>query len=121
MDKINLKQKFELFDEHWTPKIVGEANGQYVKLAKAKGDMVWHKHDKEDELFLVVKGKLTIQLRDRDIELREGEVFIVPKGVEHRPFAVEETHFLMIEPKTTAHTGEVESELTVPLEQQEWI
>lgn len=121
MDKVNLEQKFELFNKHWTPKIIGEANGQYVKLAKAQGEMVWHKHDNEDELFLVVKGKLTIQLRERDIELEEGELFIVSKGVEHKPVADKETHFLMIEPKTTSHTGDVESELTVGIEKQEWL
>lgn len=119
MKKISLKQKFSLFAEYWTPKIVGELNGQYVKLAKLKGKFVWHKHEDEDEMFLVVKGSLNIELQDREIKLEEGEFFIVPKGVEHRPHADEEVHMLLFEPKTTAHTGDVKSELTV--EKLEWI
>ena len=121
MSKVNLEQKFSLFSEHWTPKIVGESNEQYIKLAKTQGEMIWHKHDEEDELFLVVKGKLTIQMRDGDIELNAGEFYVVPKGVEHCPRSAEETHILLIEPKTTAHTGETVSERTVPTEKQEWI
>lgn len=121
MKKVNLQEKFALFNEHWTPKIVGEANGQYVKLAKTSGEMVWHKHDAEDELFLVVKGKLIIQMRDGDVELSAGEFYIVPKGVEHCPRADEETHVLLIEPKSTLHTGALESEMTVAIERQEWI
>jgi mannose-6-phosphate isomerase-like protein (cupin superfamily) len=119
MDKVNLRQKFKLFDEYWTPKIVGELNGQYVKLVKVRGEFVWHKHDNEEELFLVVKGSLTIKLRDRDIELDEGEFYIVPKSIEHKPFAREEAHLLMFEPKSTEHTGDVKNELTI--EKQEWI
>ena len=121
MNKINLQEKFSLFNEYWNPKIVGEANGQYIKLAKAQGEMIWHKHENEDELFLVVKGKLIIQLRDGNVELENGEIFIVPKGIEHKPIANEETHFLMFEPKTTTHTGEVESEITIPIEKQKWL
>lgn len=122
MNKVNLEQKFSLFSEQWTPKIVGEANDQYIKLAKTQGEMIWHKHDEEDELFLVVKGKLTIQLRGgEDVELNAGEFYIVPKGVEHCPRSEEETHILLIEPKSTAHTGETVSERTVPTEKQEWI
>ena len=119
MKKVILNQKFELFDELWTPKIVGELNGQYVKLVKTQGEFVWHKHDNEDELFLVVKGTLSIRLRDRDIDLSEGEFYIVPKGVEHKPFAEQEAHILMFEPKSIQHTGGVKSELTV--EKLEWI
>jgi mannose-6-phosphate isomerase-like protein (cupin superfamily) len=119
--KVNLKEKFSLFSEHWTPKIVGEANNQFIKLAKTQGEMIWHKHDGEDELFLVIKGKLMIQMRDETVELGEGEFYVVPKGVEHCPRADEETHILLIEPKTTLHTGAVESEMTVPVENQEWI
>lgn len=119
MKKVSLKQKFSLFTEYWTPKIVGELNGQYVKLAKLKGEFVWHKHEGEDEMFLVVKGSLNIELPDREIKLDEGEFFIVPKGVEHKPHADEEVHLLLFEPKTTAHTGDVKSKLTV--EKLEWI
>ena len=119
MEKINLKEKFSLFDEYWTPKIVGELNGQYVKLAKVKGEMVWHKHDEEDELFLIIKGSLTIKLREKDVELNEGDVFIVPKGVEHLPVAKDEVHLLLFEPKSTAHTGNVKSHLTK--DKIEWI
>lgn len=121
MDKVNLAHKFTLFNEHWTPKIVGETNEQYVKLAKAQGETVWHQHAHEDELFLVVSGTLHIHLRDGVVALSPGELYIVPKGVEHKTAATEEAHFLMIEPKTTAHTGDVASAMTVPLDQQVWI
>ena len=119
--KVNLEQKFGLFNEHWTPKIVEETNGQYVKIAKAQGDMIWHSHELEDELFIVFKGCLSIHFRDRVIELNPGELFVVPKGTEHRTSALEETHFMMIEPKNTAHTGTIHSEQTVALENQERI
>src|SRR5215208_5461002 len=121
MNKINLKEKFELFSDQWSPKIVGEVGDQYIKLAKVQGEFVWHKHDNEDELFMVVKGKLTIKMRDGDVELNVGELFVVPKGIEHCPVAEEETHIILLEPKATAHTGEVESDITVPVEKQEWI
>jgi mannose-6-phosphate isomerase-like protein (cupin superfamily) len=110
MEKVNLKEKFTLFNELWTPKIVGELNGQYIKIAKTKGNFVWHKHDSEDEFFLVVEGSLTIRLRDRDIPLHEGEFFIVPRGVEHMPVSEEEAHVLVFEPIATLHTGDVKSE-----------
>lgn len=113
MEKVNLAQKFSLFDEHWTPKIVGELNGQHVKLAKLKGEFVWHEHEEEDELFMVIKGRLVISLRDRDIALEVGELFIVPRGVEHCPVADEEVQVLMFEPISTLHTGNVRSEKTV--------
>jgi mannose-6-phosphate isomerase-like protein (cupin superfamily) len=121
MSKSNLQEKFALFSEHWTPKIIGEANGQYVKLAKGRGELIWHSHEHEDELFLVIQGKLTIQLRDGEVELGPGEMFIVPKGVEHCPRATEETHILLIEPQSTQHTGAVKHELTVEIAKQEWI
>ena len=113
MDKINLAEKFSLFADHWSPKIVGELNDSYVKVVKLKGEFVWHHHEKEDELFLVVKGKLLIRLRDRDLWLQEGEFVIIPKGVEHLPVAEEEAHVLLLEPKTTLNTGNVRSERTL--------
>ena len=113
MHKVNLSEKFGLFDEYWSPKIVGELNGQYVKLAKLKGEFVWHHHEAEEELFLVVQGRLVIKLRERDVVLEPGEFFIVPQGVEHRPIAEQETHVLLFEPKSTRHTGSVKTERTV--------
>lgn len=113
MEKVNLAQKFGLFNDHWSPKIVGELNGQQVKLAKLHGEFVWHHHEDEDELFLVVKGQLTMKLRDGDIVLNEGEFLIVPRGVEHMPVALEEVHVLLFEPKGTLNTGNVEGEMTV--------
>ncbi len=113
MEKVNLHEKFNLFKELWTPKIVAELNGQYVKLAKTKGDFVWHKHDDEDEFFLLIHGTLTIKLRDRDIRLDPGEFLIVPRGIEHMPVSEEEAHVLVFEPKETKHTGDVKSEITV--------
>ncbi len=113
MDKVNLAEKFSLFTDHWSPKIVGELNDSYVKVVKLKGEFVWHHHEKEDELFLVVKGKLLIRLRDRDLWLQEGEFVIIPKGVEHLPVAEEEAHVLLLEPKTTLNTGNVRSERTL--------
>lgn len=113
MEKVNLTEKFDLFDEYWSPKIVGELNGQYVKLAKLKGEFVWHHHEAEDELFLVVKGRLIIKLREKDVILEEGEFFIVPRGIEHKPVAEEEVHALLFEPASTLHTGNVRTERTV--------
>jgi mannose-6-phosphate isomerase-like protein (cupin superfamily) len=113
MDKVNLVQKFSLFQDYWSPKIVGELNDSYVKLVKLKGEFVWHHHETEDELFLVVKGSLLIKLRDRDIFLEEGEFVVIPKGVEHLPIADEEAHVLLLEPKTTLNTGNVRDEKTI--------
>lgn len=113
MEKVNLVQKFGLFDEVWSPKIVGELNGQYVKLAKLQGGFIWHCHEDEDELFLVVKGRLIMKLRDGDVELNEGEFLIVPRGVEHKPVALEEAHVLLFEPKETLNTGNVQGVMTV--------
>ena len=113
MNKVNLVQKFSLFQDYWSPKIVGELNDSYIKLVKFKGEFVWHHHETEDELFLVVKGSLLIKLRDRDIFLEEGEFVIIPKGVEHLPIADEEAHVLLLEPKTTLNTGNISNERTV--------
>jgi len=113
MDVVNLARKFALFSDHWSPKIVGDLNDSYIKLAKLKGEFLWHAHEHEDELFLVVKGRLLIKLRDRDLWLDEGELVVIPKGVEHLPVAEEEVHVLLLEPKTTRHTGDVESERAV--------
>lgn len=112
MSSINLKEKLDLFQEQWTPKIIGELNGQHVKLAKLEGEFVWHDHKNEDELFYVIKGQLILELRDQTITLNEGEMYIVPKGVEHKPIAKEEVHVLLFEPAMIKHTGEVEHELT---------
>src|SRR5437870_6032420 len=101
MRSVNLAEKFRQFDDHWSPKIAGEINDSYVKLVKVKGEFVWHNHDNEDELFLVIKGRLLIKFRDHEIFLSEGEFLIVPKGVEHCPVAEEEAHILLLEPKAT--------------------
>jgi len=113
MNKVNLGEAFSLFSEHWQPRIAGELNDSYVKLAKLKGEFVWHHHEAEDELFLVVAGALTIRLRDGDIVLHPGEFAIIPRGVEHCPAAEEEAQVLMLEPKSTLNTGNVENERTV--------
>ncbi len=118
MEKVCLNDKFQLFEQYWTPKIVGELNDSYVLLAKLKGELFWHQHEAEDELFLVIKGKLLLKLRDRDILLEEGEFFIVPKGVEHLPIAEDEVHVLLLEPKSTKHTGNVVNERTVTAYEQ---
>ena len=120
-DKVNLADKFAKFDALWTPKLVGELNENYVKLARGEGELDWHAHDNEDEFFLVVEGHLDIHLRDRVISLDPGEFYVVPKGVEHRPVAVEGTQILLIEPKETLHTGGRETAQTVAIEDQEWI
>jgi mannose-6-phosphate isomerase-like protein (cupin superfamily) len=119
VEKVNLIEKFALFDEQWTPKIVGELNGQYVKLAKLKGEFVWHHHEAEDEMFFVVNGSLKMRLPEREVTVGAGEFLIVPRGVEHCPVADEEVHVLLFEPKSTAHTGNVQSEMTV--EEMDWI
>ena len=107
MDKINIAEKFSQFDTHWDPKVIGELNGQHVKIAKLKGEFVWHQHEHEDELFLVIKGQLLVKFRDKDITLNEGDMLIIPKGVEHLPIAEEEVHLLMFEPVGTLNTGNV--------------
>ena len=117
MDKVNLAQKFSLFSEHYSPKIVGEVNDAYVKLAKLQGDFMWHHHDTEDELFFVVKGALRMKIREngaeREVVIQPGEFIIIPHGVEHFPSADEETHILLLEPKSTLNTGNLENERTL--------
>ncbi len=121
MNTVNIHEKFNLFSENWTPKIIGELNGQQVKLAKLKDEFVWHSHENEDELFLVFKGTLIMEFRDRTETVREGEMIIVSKGVEHFPRTEngEEVWVMLVEPAETKHTGEVEHEKTV--HDQEWI
>jgi mannose-6-phosphate isomerase-like protein (cupin superfamily) len=113
METVNLAEKFRRFSDHWSPKIVGELNDSYVKLVKLKGEFVWHHHDVEDELFLVVKGRLLLRFRDRDVWVNEGEFAIVPRGVDHLPIAPEEVHVVLIEPRSTLNTGNVRNERTV--------
>ncbi len=113
MNKVNLSEKFAAFSEYWHPKIVGEINDSYIKLAKLKGEFVWHLHENEDEMFMVIKGSLTLRLRGEEIVLNEGEFFVVPRGVEHMPVAAEEVHVLLLEPKTTLNTGNVKNERTL--------
>lgn len=118
IEVINLADKFTKFTDPWHPRIVGELNDSYVKLVKVKGEFVWHHHENEDELFLVIRGRLCIQLRDGDRWVNEGEFIIIPRGVEHRPVAEEECHLLLLEPKSTVNTGNVQNERTVDAE---WI
>jgi mannose-6-phosphate isomerase-like protein (cupin superfamily) len=113
VEKVNVERKFAAFDERWKPKIAGELNGQYVKLVKFLGEFVWHHHDEEDELFLVVKGRFRMEFRDMDVWIEEGEFIVVPRGVEHRPVAEEEAHVLLFEPASTLNTGNVRDERTV--------
>jgi mannose-6-phosphate isomerase-like protein (cupin superfamily) len=116
--KINLKEKFGLFDEHWSPKIIAGLNDSFVKLVKVKGEFIRHRHEKEDELFLVVRGSLTVRLRNQDLTLKEGELVVIPKGMEHKPIAVDEVQLLLLEPKTTVNTGNIRNEKTTA---SEWI
>ncbi len=119
MKVINLIEKFSKFNDHWSPKIIGELNGQQVKLAKLKGEFVWHDHANEDELFLIIKGTLKIEFRGKTATLKEGEMIIVPRGVEHNPVAEEEVWALLFEPASTKHTGDVDHERTV--KELDWI
>lgn len=113
MDKVNIKEKFGLFTDYFSPKIVGELNGQHVKLVKFQSPFVWHHHDNEDEMFLVVKGRFKMEFRDKDVWIEEGEFIIVPRGTEHRPVAEEEVYVILFEPASTLNTGNVENEMTV--------
>ncbi len=113
MDKVNIAQKFSQIQEYWKPYIAGELNGQLVKLDKLKGEFVWHHHENEDEMFLVVKGRFRMELRDRQIWLEEGEFLVVPRGVEHRPVAEEEAWIVLFEPASTLNTGNVQNEMTL--------
>ena len=115
---VNLKEKFSLISEQWTPKIVGELNDSYVKLVKVEGEFVWHHHEKEDELFFVVKGTLIIRLREKDLEIHEGEFVIIPNGLEHLPVADDEVWIMLLEPKATSNTGNIKNNRTV---EAEWI
>ncbi len=110
VEAVNLAQKLALFQEYWSPKVVGELNDNYLKVVKLKGEFVWHKHDDADELFLVLQGRLVIRLRDQDITLNEGDIVVVPRGVEHQPFAEDEVHALLIEPKSVVNTGDADDE-----------
>ncbi len=113
MDKVNIEEKLSQFNDYWQPKIIGELNGQYVKLAKLKGEFVWHQHEKEDEMFMVIKGRLLIKLRDHDVILNPGEFFIIPRGVEHIPIADEEVQVMLFEPKSVINTGNIQDERTL--------
>lgn len=112
MDKVNLVEKFNLFTEQWSPKIVGEVNDAHVKLCRLQGEFVWHKHDHEDEMFFVVEGELLLRFRDKDVRLSPGEFLIIPKGVEHMPVSEKEVKVMLIEPKGTLNTGDVRNERT---------
>jgi mannose-6-phosphate isomerase-like protein (cupin superfamily) len=113
VEKVNVAQKFDLFSDYWSPKIAGEFNDSYIKLAKFKGEFVWHHHENEDELFLVTMGQLLIKLRDGEVRIGPGEFVVIPRGVEHMPVAEDEAHVILIEPKTTLNTGNVVGEKTV--------
>lgn len=113
MQAVNIAEKFETFSDYWNPRIIGELNDSQVKAVKVRGEFVWHHHDNEDELFLVVKGRLRMRFRDREESVREGEFIIVPRGVEHLPVADEEVHIILLEPKSTLNTGNVTNERTV--------
>lgn len=113
LEKVNISEKFSLFNDYWSPKIAGEINDMHVKFAKLKGEFIWHKHEHEDEMFLVMKGKLLLKFRDKDVHLNEGEFIIVPKGVEHLPIAEEEAHVIFFEPKSTLNTGNEENDRTM--------
>jgi len=113
MKPINISEKFKLFNEHWSPRKIGELNGQQLLLAKIKGEFIWHTHEDEDELFIIIKGCLKIEFPDETITLNEGEMYIIPKGVAHKPIAKEEVHVMLFEPLSTKHTGDIVNELTV--------
>lgn len=112
MEKINFNEKLDLFNDYWNPRIIAELNGQQVKLAKFKGDFVWHKHDDEDEMFYVIRGELALEFRDKTVYLKANECIVVPRGVEHRPVAIKEAHVMLFEPKSTLNTGDTNSKLT---------
>jgi mannose-6-phosphate isomerase-like protein (cupin superfamily) len=121
MSKINLAEKFALVDDLWSPKLVGELNENFVKLVKGEGALDWHRHENEDEFFLVVSGHLDIHLRDQVISLDRGEFYVVPKGVEHRPVSTDGAEIMLIEPKETLHTGSKQTDQTVSIDDQTWI
>jgi mannose-6-phosphate isomerase-like protein (cupin superfamily) len=113
MKSINVNNKFELIDDLWKPRVIAELNGQQVKISKIKGEFVWHDHKHEDELFYILKGKMIMEFRDKKVEVNEGEMIVVPKGVEHRPIAEEEVWMMLFEPQNIKHTGDVKSDLTI--------
>ena len=113
IEKVNIAAKLDLFQDHWQPKIAGEVNDTHVKLVKFQGEFVWHQHELEDEMFLVIKGRLLMRLRERDIRVEAGEFVIIPRGVEHMPVAEEEVHVMLLEPKSTLNTGNTQNERTV--------
>jgi mannose-6-phosphate isomerase-like protein (cupin superfamily) len=113
VEKVNIVEKLSLFDERWSPKVVGDLNGQHIKLVKFLGDFVWHHHDEEDEMFLVIDGCFRMEFRDREVWIEEGEFIVVPRGVEHRPVAEEEASVMLFEPASTLNTGNVRDEMTV--------
>jgi mannose-6-phosphate isomerase-like protein (cupin superfamily) len=119
MEKINVAEKLGLINEYWSPKIVGELNESYIKAVKLKGEFMWHRHEREDEMFFVVKGRLVIRFRDRDVTLNDGEFLVIPRGTEHMPVAENEVHVILFEAKTTLNTGDVRNERTV--DKSEWI
>lgn len=112
MEVINIESKLNLFSEHWSPKVIGELNGQHVKLAKLKGEFVWHNHSEEDEMFYIIKGSLIIEFKDKTCTLGPGEMIVIPAGVDHKPIAHEEVHVMLFEPVSTKHTGDVKHRLT---------
>ena len=112
MNVINIAEKFSAFSDHWNPRIIAELNGQHIKAGKFKGDFTWHSHDNEDEMFMVIKGAFTMHFRDKSVEVKEGEILIVPKGTEHKPSAEEEVHVLLFEPVSTLNTGNIINEFT---------
>jgi len=112
ISKINIEEKFSQFSDYWNPRIIGELNGQYVKLAKVQGEFIWHKHDEEDELFMLIEGNFRLELRDQTIQLKPGEMVIIPKGVEHKPVAEGEAHIMLFEPKEVVNTGNIKNERT---------
>ena len=114
MVKINLKEKLSKFTDHWSPRIIAEMNDYQFKVVKIKGDFVWHNHDDTDEVFIVLEGEMKIELKDETVELKEGEMFVVPKGVEHKPYSEKECKIMLVEPKGVVNTGDVGSDLTAP-------
>ena len=114
IEPINIMNKFSLFYEEWTPKIIGELNGQYVKLCKLKDDFVWHHHEETDEAFIILKGEIHIEFEDHTVSLGEGEMLVVPKGVRHKPYADQEAHVMLIEPKDVRNTGNIKDDFTAP-------
>jgi mannose-6-phosphate isomerase-like protein (cupin superfamily) len=112
IDKVSINEKLSTFNEYWNPHIIGDLNGQYIKVVKFKGEFTWHHHKNEDEMFMVIKGEFEMEMRDKKVKVQEGEFIIIPKGIEHKPFAEKETHVLLFEPVTTLNTGNVKNEFT---------